>query len=105
MLLDDFYQETFHAPLVPPDSEETPPAPRGRMHIASVGKRRDTWAGVAIYRAAKKAASHFFIFKSGSERSGLTKKMIHITIKKGRVRENTRREALCRLATFRRPVV
>jgi len=28
MLLDDFYQETFHAPLVPPDSEETPPAPR-----------------------------------------------------------------------------
>ncbi|MCJ7587877.1 MAG: DEAD/DEAH box helicase, partial [Candidatus Aminicenantes bacterium] len=29
MLLDDFYQETFHAPLVPPDSEDTPPAPRG----------------------------------------------------------------------------
>jgi hypothetical protein len=49
--------------------------------------------------------SHFFIFKSGSERSGLTKKMIHITIKKRRVHENTRREALCRLATFRRPVV
>jgi hypothetical protein len=58
MLLDDFYQETFHAPLVPPDSEETPPAPRGRMHIASVGKRRDSWAGVAIYRAAKKAVSY-----------------------------------------------
>jgi hypothetical protein len=58
MLLDDFYQETFHAPLVPPDSEETPPVPRGRMHIAGVGKRRDSWAGVAICRAAKKAISY-----------------------------------------------
>jgi hypothetical protein len=55
MLLDDFYQETFHAPLVPPDSEETPPVQRGRMHIASGGKKRDSWAGVAICRAAKKS--------------------------------------------------
>lgn len=29
MLLDDFYQETFHAPLVPPEADETRPAPRG----------------------------------------------------------------------------
>jgi ATP-dependent RNA helicase DeaD len=28
MLLDDFYQETFHAPLVPPASEETGSAQR-----------------------------------------------------------------------------
>jgi hypothetical protein len=75
------------------------------MYVAGMGKRRDSWAGVAIYGAAKKATPHFFIFKSGSEHSGLTKKMIHITIKKRGVHENTRREALCRLATFRRPVV
>ena len=24
------------------------------MYVAGVGKRRDSWAGVAIYRAAKK---------------------------------------------------
>jgi hypothetical protein len=28
------------------------------MYIAGVGKRRDSWAGVAIYRAAKKAISY-----------------------------------------------
>jgi hypothetical protein len=28
------------------------------MYIASGGKRRDSWAGVAIYRAAKKAISY-----------------------------------------------
>jgi hypothetical protein len=28
MLLDDFYQETFHAPLIPPASEEVPLAVR-----------------------------------------------------------------------------
>jgi hypothetical protein len=33
-------------------------SPRGRMHIASGGKRRDSWAGVAIYRAAKKTISY-----------------------------------------------
>ena len=34
------------------------------MYIASVGKRRDSWAGVAIYRAAKKPISYqvFIIF-------------------------------------------
>jgi len=29
MLLDDFYQETFHAPVVPPEPEEAPRAQRG----------------------------------------------------------------------------
>jgi len=33
-------------------------APPGRMYIAGVGKRRDSWAGAAIYRAAKKAISY-----------------------------------------------
>jgi hypothetical protein len=33
-------------------------SPRGRIYIASVGKRTDSWAGVAIYRAAKKAISY-----------------------------------------------
>jgi hypothetical protein len=28
------------------------------MYIAGVGKRRDSWAGVAIYSAAKKAISY-----------------------------------------------
>jgi len=28
------------------------------MYIASVGKRGDSWAGVGIYRAAKKAISY-----------------------------------------------
>jgi hypothetical protein len=32
------------------------------MYVAGMGKRRDSWAGVAIYRAAKKATPHFFIF-------------------------------------------
>jgi len=34
----------------------------GWMYIASVGKRRDEWPGVAIYGAAKKAIS----YKSGN---------------------------------------
>jgi len=28
------------------------------MYIAGVGKRRDSWAGVPIYRTAKKAISY-----------------------------------------------
>jgi ATP-dependent RNA helicase DeaD len=33
MLLDDFYQETFHAPVVPPEAEERPAGPgRGPSH-------------------------------------------------------------------------
>ena len=39
MLLDDFYQETFHAPLVPPDSEDTPSAPRGESQRHSPPRR------------------------------------------------------------------
>jgi ATP-dependent RNA helicase DeaD len=38
MLLDDFYQDTFHAPLVPPEPAATPPATRsgsGPKHPAS----------------------------------------------------------------------
>jgi len=31
---------------------------KARMYIAGGGKRRDSWAGVAIYRAAKKAISY-----------------------------------------------
>jgi ATP-dependent RNA helicase DeaD len=46
MLLDDFYQETFHAPVVPPASEEQPaprPRPSGeprRKRPRSGGRRR-----------------------------------------------------------------
>jgi ATP-dependent RNA helicase DeaD len=43
MLLDDFYQETFHAPLVPPASTEAAPAPprsdRQRRARAEGGER------------------------------------------------------------------
>lgn len=39
MLLDDFYQETFHAPLVPPDPEETRPATRGDSHRSGPPRR------------------------------------------------------------------
>ena len=38
MLLDDFYQETFHAPLVPPEQGEHSPAQRA----ASRSKRPHT---------------------------------------------------------------
>jgi glucose dehydrogenase len=37
------------------------------MYIASGGKRRDSWAGVAIYRATKKAIS----YQANSEIFGL----------------------------------
>jgi ATP-dependent RNA helicase DeaD len=45
MLLDDFYQETFHAALVPPEPEEAPGAARGtggskRPHADRGGRRR-----------------------------------------------------------------
>jgi len=39
MLLDDFYQETFHAPLVPPDSEDTPVGQRGGSHRPHMQRR------------------------------------------------------------------
>jgi ATP-dependent RNA helicase DeaD len=41
MLLDDFYQETFHAPLVPPPSEGTAPA----SHRAGTPKRPRSGGG------------------------------------------------------------
>jgi ketosteroid isomerase-like protein len=33
-------------------------SPDGRKYLTSVVKRGDSWAGVAIYRAAKKAISY-----------------------------------------------
>jgi hypothetical protein len=39
-------------------------SPRDRKYITSVVKRGDSWAGVAIYRAAKKAISSHFRTKA-----------------------------------------
>ena len=41
MLLDDFYQETFHAPLVPPEPEEKPPSSRPSSGSNRPRGRRD----------------------------------------------------------------
>ncbi len=42
MLLDDFYQETFHAPLAPPEAEEPPAGAAGQAHKdhSGGGKRK-----------------------------------------------------------------
>jgi hypothetical protein len=44
------------------------------MYIAGGGKRRDSWAGVAIYHAAKKAISYQATLKIGIK----SKKMLSI---------------------------
>jgi hypothetical protein len=49
MLLDDFYQETFHAPVVPPASEEHPEpqrhSSRPRPHSENEGGRDGSRSG------------------------------------------------------------
>jgi hypothetical protein len=46
---------------------------QGRVYIASGGKNRDSWAGMAIYRAAKKATcyqeGHDFFYPYGLQTS------------------------------------
>ncbi len=45
MLLDDFYQETFHAALVPPESEEAPGAPSKAAGSSHKGSRHSRGSG------------------------------------------------------------